>query len=143
MLDLFVQIGDKESLSEVEALMLKKDISRENIVLILKTIAKKSPEEAELVPDEMSMQGIIINDLDAFLDGAESAAEDPESPPKHEIIVYSDSPVFNIAILPVNNKKFKVVGNVNQASELEHFMYNHDVNEDDIRLILNTLQLTF
>lgn len=143
MLDLFVQIGDKESLSAVETLMLKKDISRENIGLILKTVAKRTAEEAENAEDNEELTGLVINNLDAFLDGSEPATEDPDSPQKHVIIVYSDSPIFNIAILPLNNKEFKVVGTVNQVSELEHFMYNHNVNENDIRLILNSLQLAF
>lgn len=141
MLDLFVQIGDKESLSEVEALMIKKGISRENIGLILKTVAKRTAEKAESVEDDEELSGLVINNLDAFLCGVESAAEDLESPQRHVVIVHSNAPIFNIAILPLNNKEFKVIGTVNQASELEHLMCEHDINEDDVKLILNTLQI--
>lgn len=142
----FEAIGEYKTLVKLDTLMKKHKLNHNDIKLVLETIMKRTPEEAANIEDDEELTGLIINDIDAFLEGNMTSAvitEDAESQRKHVIIVEPEESDFEPVILPLHNKEFKVIGTANQAADLKSFMHNKSIDEADIKLILDTVKLKY
>lgn len=141
----FKAIGEYETLTKLEKLMRKKKLTQSHVRLILETVAERTPEEAEEAKDDIEMSGLIIDDLDAFLDGngGSVVTEDLEHPRKHVIIVEPEENNFDPPIvLPIHSKEFKII-EAKHAEDFKRLMDNKHLKEEDIKLVLDSVKLKY